>query len=138
MSMWSKWIKGRTVDATESSCASTGHHRIVVETGVDDPEMPARCLLCICLVARAYTPVMSTKRPYRAILRELYKAVCILSHLISCFLPLYISSRLARGPREVGQLRRTCVLFSSPPSPVTLTTTPKMSSHSYVLSACTR
>jgi hypothetical protein len=94
--------------------------------------------LYMCLVARAYTPVMSTKKAYRAVLRELYKAVCILPHPISRLLPFCISSQLAPALHEVGQLRRTCVLFSSPPSPVALTTKPKMSSHSYVLSACTR
>jgi hypothetical protein len=138
--MWSKWIKGKTVDATGSVVhpQATGLIVIVVETCVDGPEIPGRCLLCICLVARAYTSVMSTKTSYRAILRELYKAVCIFPQPISCFLSLCISSQLVPGPYEAGQLRRTCVVFSSPPSPVTLTTTPKMSSHSYVLSACTR
>ena len=49
---------------------------------------PVACFLYVCFVARAYT-VMSTtgKSAYRAILRELYKAVCILPHTIFCFLP---------------------------------------------------
>jgi hypothetical protein len=79
-SMWSKRMKRSTVDTTGLCIAIN----IVVETCVDGPEMPARRLLCMCLVARAYTLVMSTKRAYRAILRELYKAVCILPHPISC------------------------------------------------------
>ena len=82
--------------------------------------------------------VMSTKSAYRAILRELYKVVCILPYPTSSFLPSCVFSQLAQGSHEVGQLRRTSVPFSSPPSPGTLTTTRKMSSHSYILSACTR
>jgi hypothetical protein len=49
---------------------------------------------------------MATKRAYRAILRELYKAVRrILPHDV-LFLshPLAILSQLAQGPPEVGQL----------------------------------
>jgi hypothetical protein len=137
MSKWSKWIKGRAVDYWIVHPQDCG--QFTVDRNVRRrPGNASPVLLCICLVARAYTPVMSTKRAYRAILRELYKAVCILPHPISCFLPLCVSSQLAPGLHEVGQLRRTCVLFSSPPSPVTLTTTRKMSSRSYVLSACTR
>ena len=47
---------------------------------------------------------MATKRAYRAILRELYKAVRILPHHV-LFLshPLRISSPSAQGPHEVGQ-----------------------------------
>lgn len=80
-------MKGRTVDVT-GLCI----HRIniVVDGEVDQnvrgrpgtfrrQEMPARCLLCICFPLHAYT-VMSTRSAYRAILRELYKAVCILPH----------------------------------------------------------
>jgi hypothetical protein len=131
--MWSKWIKGKTVDATVHPQDCDRGRNMRRRPGNTGP-----VLACICLVARAYASVMSTKTSYRAILRELYKAVCIFPHLISCFLSLYISSQLAPGPYEVGRLRRTYVVFSRLPSPVTLTTTPKMSSHSYILSACTR
>jgi hypothetical protein len=136
MSKWSKWIKGRTVDYWIVHPQDCG--QLSYETCVDGPEMLARSCFVYMLSSTCLHPVMSTKRAYRAILRELYKAVCILPHPISCFLPLCVSSQLAPGLHEVGQLRRTCVLFSSPPSPVTLTTTRKMSSRSYVLSACTR
>lgn len=51
------------------------------------PVIPALCLAL--LLVHGHTPSMATKSAYRAILRELYKGVRILPHLVQ-FLSHYV------------------------------------------------